>query len=95
VFARLRQRHWAYQVIELPRTRQDPPQGVLRFALGSHTRMSWWERAATYVDENLRQAEENNELGNSTWQHVLGRDEAHIRAAYSAGEDFEASISGK
>jgi hypothetical protein len=30
----------AYQVIELPGTRHDPPKGILRFALGSHARMS-------------------------------------------------------
>ena len=37
----------AYQVIELPRTLQDPPEGALRLALGPHTHWSWWHRTGT------------------------------------------------
>jgi hypothetical protein len=41
----------AYQVIELPRSPEDPPGGTLRLALGRHSRESWWNRAAGYIDE--------------------------------------------
>lgn len=40
----------AYQVVELPRSVQDPPEGILRVALGPDTRHSWWDMAADYVD---------------------------------------------
>ncbi|WP_188186914.1 hypothetical protein [Nonomuraea sp. SYSU D8015] len=43
----------AYQVIELPRTPQDPPEGVLRLALGADSHGSWWDRAAAYVDKRI------------------------------------------
>jgi hypothetical protein len=42
----------AYEVIELKRTAEDPPEGHLRFALGSG---SWpestWQRATDYVEK--------------------------------------------
>ncbi|KAA9379651.1 RusA family crossover junction endodeoxyribonuclease [Microbispora cellulosiformans] len=48
----------AYQVIELPRTPHDPPEGVLRLALGSaHSYRSWWDQAAAYVDERINDAD--------------------------------------
>ena len=37
----------AYQVIELPRSPDDPPEGVLRLALGPDSHESWWQRAPT------------------------------------------------
>lgn len=45
----------AYQVIELPRTQQDPPEGVLRLALGADTGRSWWHHLADYIDERADQ----------------------------------------
>jgi hypothetical protein len=40
----------SYQVIELPRSPSDPPDGVLRLALGRDSRHSWWDKAARYID---------------------------------------------
>jgi hypothetical protein len=40
-----------YQVIELPRSPTDPPEGVLRLALGRDSRHSWWDKAARYLDK--------------------------------------------
>lgn len=40
----------AYQVVELPRSPSDPPEGVFRIALGRHSRKSWWHRAAGHLD---------------------------------------------
>jgi hypothetical protein len=37
----------AYQVIELPRAPQDPPEGTLHLALGPHSHGSWWNHTAT------------------------------------------------
>lgn len=49
----------AYQIVELPRSRQDPPEGVLRIALGHHARWSWWDMAAHYVDRMIKRRERN------------------------------------
>ncbi|MFI6634279.1 hypothetical protein ACIBI7_35820 [Nonomuraea fuscirosea] len=51
----------AYQVIELPRTAQDPPEGVLSLALGSATHQSWWERIADHVDKRIEDADDPSE----------------------------------
>ena len=48
----------AYQVIELPRTPQDPPEGVLRLALGAVSHQSWWDRATDYVDKWTEKADD-------------------------------------
>jgi hypothetical protein len=40
----------AYQVVELPRSPSDPPEGVFRIALGRNSRKSWWHRTADYLD---------------------------------------------
>jgi hypothetical protein len=50
----------AYQVIELPRSPEDPPEGVLRLALGRDSRSSWWEQAANYIEKKVEQAEEQS-----------------------------------
>jgi hypothetical protein len=41
----------SYQVVELPRSRSDPPEGVLRLALGRDSPHSWWDKAARYLDK--------------------------------------------
>lgn len=48
----------AYQVIELPRSPQDPAEGVLRLALGRHSHRSWWEKAGRYLDLAVKRAGE-------------------------------------
>ncbi|MCP2345142.1 hypothetical protein [Nonomuraea roseoviolacea] len=48
----------AYQVIELARTPQDPPAGVLRLALGPVSHSSWWDQAADYVDKRIAAKDE-------------------------------------
>jgi hypothetical protein len=40
----------SYQVIELPRSPRDPPEGVLRVALGRESNKSWWAAAGYYLD---------------------------------------------
>jgi hypothetical protein len=47
----------AYQVIELPRTQQDPPEGILRLALGADTGKSWWDHITKYVDARAEQTQ--------------------------------------
>jgi hypothetical protein len=45
----------AYQVIELSRTHEDPPEGILRLALGgTYTRQSWWDHITDYIDERAK-----------------------------------------
>jgi hypothetical protein len=62
----------AYQVIELPRSPQDPPpEGTLRLALGRHSYRSWWARAATYLGKAIEQADKRGDLANSSWKSVL------------------------
>jgi hypothetical protein len=61
----------AYQVIELPRSPQDPPEGTLRLALGLHSHASWWDRAATYLGKAIGRAEQRGELADSNWKRVL------------------------
>lgn len=62
----------AYQVVELPRTSNDPPEGVLRFALGLHsTAGSWWNHAADYLNEKIEEAYYDNELGDDLWDEVF------------------------
>ncbi|MEV0756801.1 hypothetical protein [Streptosporangium sp. NPDC050280] len=48
----------AYQVIELPRSPQDPPEGVLRLALGVASRRSWWDQTADYVNKRIDTADD-------------------------------------
>jgi hypothetical protein len=47
----------AYQVIELPRAPQDPPEGVLRLALGAHSIWSWWDHVAQFLNDRAEQFE--------------------------------------
>lgn len=63
----------AYQVIELPRSAHDAPEGSLRLALGRHSYESWWERVASYLDKGIDEAEKRGELGSGTWKSVLTR----------------------
>ncbi|MET8146456.1 hypothetical protein ABZU32_39620, partial [Sphaerisporangium sp. NPDC005288] len=57
----------AYQVIELPRTPQDQPEGVLRLALGPVTHRSWWEHAADFVDKKIENAPDLSQFGRDLW----------------------------
>jgi hypothetical protein len=52
----------AYQVIELPRSAQDPEEGLLRLALSSYTYRSWWDHATSYLDETFDRADDEQEL---------------------------------
>ena len=61
----------AYQVIELPRSQGDPPEGTLRLALGPHTRWSWWHRATTYVSSVIDQSERRGTLNGLPWREVF------------------------
>jgi hypothetical protein len=61
----------AYQVIELPRTLQDPPEGTLRLALGLHTHWSWWHRTGTYVSSAIDRAEQHGTLDDLFWRSVF------------------------
>ncbi|WP_143737548.1 hypothetical protein [Microbispora sp. GKU 823] len=57
----------AYQVIELPRTPEDPPEGLLRLALGADSHRSWWDQAADYVDERIATADDLSEWDLRRW----------------------------
>lgn len=57
----------AYQVIELPRSPQDPPEGVLRLALGPVTHRSWWEHAADFVEKKLERVDDLTDLDLDAW----------------------------
>ncbi|MFD0733316.1 RusA family crossover junction endodeoxyribonuclease [Planotetraspora mira] len=57
----------AYQVIELPRTSQDPPEGVLRFALGADSRRSWWDQVADHVDKRIADADDLHDRDLGHW----------------------------
>ena len=61
----------AYQVIELPRSPQDPPEGTLRLALGAHSHESWWYRAATYLGTAIERADQRGDLTDSLWRSVF------------------------
>ena len=61
----------AYQVIELPRSPQDPPEGTLQLALGRHAHRSWWDRASTYLSTAIDQADRGRQLDDSTWRSVF------------------------
>ena len=62
----------AYQVIELPRTPQDPPEGRLHLALGLHSHhWSWWHRASTYLRKAVDQADQRDRLDDSTWRSIF------------------------
>jgi hypothetical protein len=61
----------AYQVIELPRSPEDPPEGTLRLALGRHTHESWWDQATRYLDAAIERAHERDELTDSRWERVF------------------------
>ncbi len=61
----------AYQVIELPRSPQDPPEGTLRLALGLHRHESWWQRTSDYLRETIDRADWRGELDGDTWRSVF------------------------
>jgi hypothetical protein len=63
----------AYQVIELPRSPKDPPEGTLRLALGRYSYGSWWEHAARYLDKEIDEAEDRDELDDDSWKNVFAR----------------------
>ena len=63
----------AYQVIELPRSPQDPPGGTLHLALGLHTHRSWWHRATTYLCTAINRADQRGQLDDSTWRSAFAR----------------------
>ena len=62
----------AYQVIELPRSPQDPPEGTLRLALGPHSyHGSWWDHAATYLSNAIEEADRRGDLDDSSWKSIF------------------------
>ncbi len=61
----------AYQVIELARSPQDPPEGTLHLALGAHSHESWWDRAASYLGGALDRADQRGDLADSNWKSVF------------------------
>ena len=61
----------AYQVIELPRAPQDPPEGTLHLALGPHSHGSWWDHAATYLGNAIDRADQRGDLADSSWKSVF------------------------
>jgi hypothetical protein len=62
----------AYQVIELPRTPQDPPEGTLHLALGPHSHHgSWWDHAATYLSDAIEEADQHGDLDDSSWKSIF------------------------
>jgi hypothetical protein len=61
----------AYQVIELPRSPQDPPEGTLRLALGLHAHWSWWHRATDYLRTAIDRADQLGQFDDSTWRSVF------------------------
>lgn len=63
----------AYQVIELPRSPQDPPEGTLRLALGLYAHHSWWHRATDYLRAAIDRADQHGQLDDSTWRSVFAR----------------------
>jgi hypothetical protein len=69
----------AYQVIELPRSPEDPPEGTLRLALGLHTHWSWWHRASTYLRTAIGRADHCYQLDDSTWRSVFAGQEGMTR----------------
>jgi hypothetical protein len=62
----------SYQVIELPRSPQDPPEGTLHLALGLHTHHSWWHRATDYLCAAIDHADQRGRLDDSTWRSIFG-----------------------
>ena len=61
----------SYQVIELPRSPQDPPEGTLHLALGLHAHESWWRRASTYLGKAIDQADRDRQLDGRTWRDIF------------------------
>ena len=61
----------AYQVIELPRSPQDPPEGTLHLALGPHVHESWWRRASAYLGKAIDLADEGHQLADFTWKSIF------------------------
>ena len=62
----------AYQVIELPRSPQDPPEGTLRLALGPHSyHGSWWDHAATYLSNAIEEADRRGDLDDSSGKSIF------------------------
>ena len=61
----------AYQVIELPRAPQDPPEGTLHLALGPHSHGSWWDHTATYLGNAIDRADQRGDLADSSWKSVF------------------------
>jgi hypothetical protein len=58
----------AYQVIELPRSAQDPKKGSCALALSSYTYRSWWDHATSYLDETFDRAGDEQEVA----KEILG-----------------------
>ncbi len=63
----------AYQVIELPRSPQDPPEGTLHLALGPPVHESWWRRASAYLGKAIDQADQDRQLSDFTWKTISRR----------------------
>lgn len=61
----------AYQVIELPRSPQDPPEGTLHLALGLHAHCSWWHRVRTYLGTVINRADQRSQFDDTTWKSVF------------------------
>jgi hypothetical protein len=61
----------AYQVIELPRAARDPVEGVLRLALSSHSHHSWWDHAASYLEEAFDRAHDQKELAKQILETLM------------------------
>jgi hypothetical protein len=61
----------AYQVIELPRSARDPAEGVLRLALSSHSHRSWWDHAASYLEETFDRAHDQEELAKQVLETLM------------------------
>jgi hypothetical protein len=61
----------AYQVIELPRSPQDPPEGTLRLALGLYAHCSRWHRTTDYLRAAIDRADQRGRFNDSTWRNVF------------------------
>ena len=79
----------AYQVIELPRSAQDPDEGLLRLALSSYTHRSWWDHAASYVEDTFDRTHDQQELAREILENLVevhGWPRARGRAQPRAGD---------
>jgi hypothetical protein len=61
----------AYQVIELPRSPQDPPEGTLTLALGRHSHESWWRRANAWLGKAIDLADRERRLDERMWRDIF------------------------